>query len=84
MAIIIPKKTAKKIRNLKLEISDMFLKRNDLINKKVRQISNVDLDLSHLKKTLENQFEKLEALIKETDVSFEGTVKAQKSKQFKE
>ena len=83
MAIIIPKKTAKKIRNLKLEISDMFLKRNDLINKKVRQISNIDLDLSNLKKTLENQFEKLEALIKETDVSFEGTVKAQKSKQFK-
>ena len=61
----------------------MFLKRNDLINKKVRQISNIDLDLSHLKKNSENQFEKLEALIKETDVSFEGTVKAQKSKQFK-
>ena len=60
----------------------MFLKRNDLINKKVRQISNIDLDLSHLKNP-ENQFEKLEALIKETDVSFEGTVKAQKSKQFK-
>ena len=41
------------------------------------------MNLYWMKKTLEKQFEKLETLIKETDVSFEGTVKAQKSKQFK-
>jgi uncharacterized protein YllA (UPF0747 family) len=41
------------------------------------------LDLSPLKKELEIQFDQLEALIKETDASFEGAVKAQKSKQFK-
>jgi predicted nuclease with TOPRIM domain len=83
MALIIPKKSAKKIRNLKLDISDLFLKRNALINKKVRQISNIDLDLSPLKNELEIQFDQLEALINETDASFEGAVKAQKSKQFK-
>ena len=83
MAMIIPKKSAKKIRNLKLDISDLFLKRNALINKKVRQISNIDLDLSPLKNELEIQFDQLEALINETDASFEGAVKAQKSKQFK-
>ena len=83
MALIIPEKSAKKIRNLKLDVSDLFLKRNALINKKVRQISNIDLDLSPLKKEMEIQFDHLEALISETDASFEGAVRAQKSKQFK-
>jgi hypothetical protein len=61
----------------------LFLKRNALINKKVRQVSNIDLDLSPFKKLLESQFEALNLLIQETDASFEGAVKAQKSKQLK-
>ena len=83
MALIIPKKSAKKIRNLKLDLTDLFLKKNALINKKVRQISNIDLDLSPLKKDLEIKFDQLEVLINKTDASFEGAVRAQKSKQFK-
>ena len=54
-----------------------------LINKKVRQISNIDLDLSPLKIILNEQFKQLESLVLKTDSSFKGAVKAQKSKQLK-
>tara|TARA_B100001059_G_scaffold50628_1_gene43810 strand:+ start:6583 stop:8187 length:1605 start_codon:yes stop_codon:yes gene_type:complete len=82
-ALVISEKNIRKISKFKLELKDLFLKRNALINKKVRQISNIDLDLSSFKKLLEEQFEHLESLILKTDASFEGAVQAQKSKQFK-
>jgi len=82
-ALVIGEKNSQKINKLDLEFKDLFLKRNALINKKVRQISNIDLDLSSFKKILEEQFDQLELLTRETDASFEGAVKAQKSKQFK-
>ena len=82
-ALVISKKNIRKISKFKLELKDLFLKRSALINKKVRQISNIDLDLSSFKKLLEEQFEYLESLILETDASFKGAVQAQKSKQFK-
>jgi bacillithiol biosynthesis cysteine-adding enzyme BshC len=82
-ALVISEKNIRKINKFKLELKDLFLKRNALINKKVRQVSNIDLDLSPFKKLLESQFEALNLLIQETDASFEGAVKAQKSKQLK-
>ena len=82
-AVLVSKKIAKKMQNIQLNPLDVFLKRSLLINKKVRQISNIDLDLRFLKKTLEKQFDSLEKLVIQTDASFEGAVKAQKKKQFK-
>ena len=82
-AVLVPKKIAKKMENMQMSPLDFFLNRSSLINKKVRQISNIDLDLQFLKKTLEAQFNSLEKLVAETDASFEGAVKAQKTKQFK-
>ena len=82
-AVLVPRKIADKIERLQLTPADVFLKRSSLINKKVRQISNIDLDLQPFKKVLEEQFVHLESLILETDASFEGAVKAQQVKQFK-
>ncbi|MDA9596956.1 bacillithiol biosynthesis cysteine-adding enzyme BshC, partial [Flavobacteriaceae bacterium] len=82
-ALLISEKNAQKVNKLQLELKDLFLKRNALINKKVRQISNIDLDLSSFKKILETQFDELETLIHQTDASFEGALNAQKAKQFK-
>jgi bacillithiol biosynthesis cysteine-adding enzyme BshC len=48
-ALLLSEKSAKKAKQLELSASDLFLKRNALINKKVRQISNIELDLSFLK-----------------------------------
>ena len=54
-----------------------------MINKKVRQISNIDLDLSFLKEQLKKQFEQLDTLVDQTDPTFRGAVEAQKAKQMK-
>jgi uncharacterized protein YllA (UPF0747 family) len=82
-ALLINPKNARKVEQLDLTLKDLFLNRNSLINKKVRQISNIDLDLNPFKKILATQFDALGALVDQTDRSFEGAVKAQKVKQFK-
>lgn len=82
-AVLVPEKINRKIQRLDVEKTDLFLDRNRLINKKIRQISNIDLDLRHLKDKLKEQFEVLEGLVQQTDASFEGVVNAQKQKQFK-
>ena len=81
-AVLATQKTVRKIKQLDLDKEELFLNRTALINKKIRQISNIDLDLQFLKEKLEEQFEYLERLVQSTDPSFEGTVKAQKQKQF--
>lgn len=73
----------KKLQNLNISNEDIFLKQNTLINKKVREISNIDIDFSTQKKYLEQQFKALYALAEQTDKSFLGAVKAQEKKQLK-
>lgn len=76
-------KQQKKLQNLNIYVEDVFLKRDVLINKKVREISNVDIDFSSQKKYLKEQFEALYKLAEETDKSFLGAVKSQEKKQLK-
>jgi bacillithiol biosynthesis cysteine-adding enzyme BshC len=80
-ALVITQKQKKKLQNLNVSISDVFLKQNHLINKKIRQISNIDIDFSPQKKYLEEQFKGLYELAEQTDPSFLGAVKAQEVKQ---
>lgn len=82
-AVLVHEKDEKKMQKLNLAPADLFLGKSSLINKKVRQISNIDLDLSSLKDQLEVQFKQLEDLVEQTDASFKGAVAAQKKKQFK-
>jgi bacillithiol biosynthesis cysteine-adding enzyme BshC len=74
---------AKKLKNLNISAEEIFLKRDALINKKVREISNINIDFSEQKKYLKKQFEDLYSLAKKTDESFVGAVKAQEIKQTK-
>ncbi|WP_242205612.1 bacillithiol biosynthesis cysteine-adding enzyme BshC [Aestuariivivens insulae] len=73
----------KKLQNLSISPKDIFLKRNAFINKKVREISNIDIDFSNQKEHLKQQFEALYNLADQTDKSFLGAVKAQEAKQLK-
>ena len=82
-ALVITEKQQKKISKLHLKVADLFLKQNSLINKKIREISNIDIDFSPQKKYLKEQFEALYELAKKTDKSFLGSVKAQEVKQLK-
>ena len=81
--LIKTKKQAKKLQNLNISNEDIFLKRHSFINKKVREISNIDLSFSSQKAHLKSQFEELLKLAELTDKSFLGAVKAQENKQLK-
>lgn len=81
--LMVTEKEAKKMEGLDLSFEDLFLNQNQLINKKIRKISNIDIDFSPQKKLLETQFESLYELAELTDKSFLGAVKAQEVKQKK-
>ena len=76
-------KQSEKLNNLEITNKDLFLDKNSYINKRVRKISNIDIDFSEQKKIIENQFKGLYKLAEETDKSFVGAVKAQEVKQIK-
>ncbi|MGI9545890.1 MAG: bacillithiol biosynthesis cysteine-adding enzyme BshC [Flavobacteriaceae bacterium] len=82
-ALVISGKQNNKLKNLNLNLEDVFLKQSSLINKKIREISNINIDLSAQKKHLKEQFENLYKIAELTDKSFMGAVKAQEVKQIK-
>ncbi len=82
-ALIKTEKQNKKLEKLDISNKDLFLKRSSFINKRVRKISNIDIDFSPQVELLVNQFEHLYQLAEKTDKSFIGAVKAQEVKQIK-
>tara|TARA_R110002050_G_scaffold24083_3_gene64315 strand:+ start:88254 stop:89855 length:1602 start_codon:yes stop_codon:yes gene_type:complete len=81
--LIETEKQLEKLKKLNISNEDIFLKRDIFINKKVREISNIDIDFSSQKEYLKQQFEGLYKLTEQTDKSFLGAVKAQEIKQLK-
>ncbi len=81
--LLISDKQQQKLNKLDISIADLFLQTNELINHRVRQISNIDIDLSEFKAHLNQQFGALYDLAKQTDASFLGAVEAQEKKQKK-
>lgn len=82
-ALVISAKQEQKLQKMQLNIADLFLKQTSLINKKIRSISNIDIDFSPQKAQLEEQFKALYEIAKQTDKSFLGAVAAQEKKQKK-
>uniref|UniRef100_UPI0030ECBC8A bacillithiol biosynthesis protein BshC n=1 Tax=uncultured Winogradskyella sp. TaxID=395353 RepID=UPI0030ECBC8A len=82
-ALIKTTKQAEKLEKLNISDNDLFLDRHSFINKKVRKISNIDIDFSEQIQHLEAQFKSLYDLADQTDKSFFGAVKAQETKQLK-
>ena len=81
--LLATEKQAAKAEKLELSWKDLFMKQNDLTNKKTAQLSELPIDFSSQKKQLQAQFEALYELAKKTDNSFLGAVKAQETKQIK-
>ncbi|GGG30220.1 putative cysteine ligase BshC [Dokdonia pacifica] len=82
-ALIRTEKQKKKTEALSITDSQLFLKQNELVNQKIRAISNIDIDLSKQRQFLQEQFKEMHTLAAETDASFIGAVKAQEVKQLK-
>lgn len=82
-ALLQTAKQDEKRQRLNISIAELFLKQHELINRKVRKISNIDIDFSPQKQHLVEQFQKMYDLAEQTDKSFLGAVKAQEVKQLK-
>jgi len=82
-ALIESAKQNEKRSKLNISQQELFLKQYELINRKVRKISNIDIDFSQQKEHLVKQFQELYELAEKTDKSFLGAVKAQEVKQLK-
>jgi len=82
-AVLATSKQVQKLKKLTISNEEIFLKQNDLISKKIKDISDISIDFSSQRKYLQQQFKDLELLAKQTDESFLGAVKAQEAKQLK-
>ncbi|PTX42414.1 bacillithiol biosynthesis cysteine-adding enzyme BshC [Christiangramia gaetbulicola] len=82
-ALLQTAKQNEKRERLNITMPELFLKQHELINRKVRKISNIDIDFSPQKEHLVQQFQQMYDLAEQTDESFLGAVKAQEVKQLK-
>jgi bacillithiol biosynthesis cysteine-adding enzyme BshC len=73
----------KKLEKLNITNEDIFLKQDELIKKKVKELSEIEIDFSNQKVHLKEQFKNMYVLAEETDKSFLGAVKSQEVKQLK-
>jgi len=82
-ALLVTQKQSEKLTKLGLTWIDLFSKQEELINRKVLEISEIPIDFSTQKNILKQQFSDLYAIANQTDKSFLGAVKAQEAKQIK-
>ena len=82
-ALLVTQKQSDKLTKLGLTWIDLFSKQEELINRKVLEISEIPIDFSTQKNILKQQFSDLYAIANQTDKSFLGAVKAQEAKQIK-
>jgi uncharacterized protein YllA (UPF0747 family) len=80
---IVSTKQVTKLTNLDISYEEMFLKKEQLIAKKVRENSGIQFSFSDATELLTQQFLALRRVANETDVSFIGAVDAQQRKQLK-
>ena len=81
--LFLKEKQAKKAEKLGLSLADLFMGQDDVINKKIKEISEIKIDFTPQKELLEEQFREMYQLAQDTDKSFLGAVKAQEVKQKK-
>ena len=80
--LLIDHKQRKKMEALHVSVKEIFLKQHDLIQLKVKEISDLNLDFTDQRKNLQAMFSDLKALSDKTDKSFTGAVLAQEKKQL--
>ncbi|WP_417354946.1 bacillithiol biosynthesis cysteine-adding enzyme BshC [Flavobacterium sp.] len=81
--LIATEKQAEKLDKLNLNWADVFMKQDNLVNKKTVEFSELSLDFNEQREFLQQQFAKLHAMATKTDATFGGAVKAQETKQLK-
>jgi bacillithiol biosynthesis cysteine-adding enzyme BshC len=80
--LLISDKQQQKLDKLNVTSDELFLKQQELVTNKIKEISTIEFDFSKQRLFLEKQFEDLERIATQTDRSFIGAVKAQQKKQL--
>ena len=75
-------KQTQKLRKLNITLQDLFLRQDDLVNRQVKTLSEIDIGFTNQKEHLKQQFKNLYKLAEQTDNSFLGAVAAQEKKQI--
>ena len=81
-ALLVSKKNIEKCKKLDIKVVDLFQKNHELTKTYLNKISKLKIDLTELKKTVNDNFLNLYKLSLETDKSFLGALKAQETKQI--
>lgn len=81
--LLMTEKQRKKLEKLHISPAQLFLDEHSFINRKVREISDIEIDLSKQREHLVAQFSHMYEIAEKTDKSFLGAVKAQEVKQLK-
>jgi bacillithiol biosynthesis cysteine-adding enzyme BshC len=81
-AVLISDKQSQKLNKLEISMEEVFLKQEDLVAKKIKEKSGLEIDFSKQRAQIESHFVHLEEIASHTDKSFVGAVKAQKKKQL--
>ncbi|GET46254.1 bacillithiol biosynthesis cysteine-adding enzyme BshC [Capnocytophaga felis] len=82
-ALLVSERQYDKIKKLEISITDLFLKTDDLKNRKVKELSDFPIDFTQQKNALKKQFSDLYLIAEKTDITFKNAVKAQETKQLK-
>ena len=82
-ALLASEKQREKAEKLNLDLRELFADPDLLAEKKVREISDIEIDFSPQRNHLQAQFRALYDLAEKTDKSFLGAVRAQEVKQLK-
>jgi len=82
-ALLVTEKQVAKADKLELSWKDLFSKQSQLLNTKIKNLSEFPIDFTPQKEHLQKQFEALFEIANQTDKSFLGAVKAQEVKQIK-
>lgn len=80
--LLVKEKQIKKMQKLEVSIEDVFLKKNDLVNKIIKELSDISIDFTTQRNTIIDIFKDLKEISKCTDMSFLGAVEAQQKKQL--
>lgn len=80
--LLISEKQLLKSNKLNVSLLELFFKQQNLIDKKVKELSEVSIDFSEQKEFLKQQFKALKKVAIKTDTSFIGAVNAQEKKQL--
>lgn len=81
-ALLMSKKQENKLDKLNLSKEDLFLKQFELLEKKTKALSDIDINFKPQVDHLKKQFSDLYNLAEKTDKSFIGAVAAQEKKQI--